>query len=71
MGKEIKKLAGKTNRTLLKLWSLVLTVVLGIMGFLTGCKPYDDIHVMYGVFVPEYGVPVAKYLDLTQNEDLE
>ena len=79
MGKEIKKLAGKTNRTILKVWSLVLMAALGVLGSLSGCKPVDDIVAEYGVYpmygvqwvgdpIPAYGVPATKYPALMQDE---
>jgi hypothetical protein len=65
MGKEIKKLASKTNRSMLKLWSLLLACVLGILGSLPGC-----ILPEYGP-APAYGVEAAKYIDLIQNQNAE
>jgi hypothetical protein len=73
MGKEIKKLAAKSNRSMLKLWSFLLMLLLGALGILSGCNVFNPFVVEYGGNpVPEYGVQVSKYIvDQTQNQNAE
>jgi uncharacterized membrane protein len=72
MGKEIKKIASKTNRSVLKLWSLLLVFVLGVLGVLSGCDTSSDpLLVEYGVYAM-YGVQTTKYIDQQlQNQNAE
>jgi hypothetical protein len=59
MSKKIKKLAGKTNRTILKLWSLILITALGVLGSLMGCRPFNpNDFLMYGT------IPITDVKDL-------
>ena len=78
MGKEIKKLASKTNRSLLKLWSSLLVLMLGILGLLSGCDINNirllstvDTRFRSMVFI-DVRVQVTKYIaDQTQNQNAE
>ena len=58
MPRKIGKMAGRTRTRLLKLWSGVLLLTLGLLAPLAGCKPEDP----NPIGIPEYGVFPAKYL---------
>jgi hypothetical protein len=49
----IKKVSTKSTRNILKAWSWVLLILLGLLSTFTGCEtPIGGIE-MYGVYPPE------------------